>query len=1065
MKTYITFCFFTILFQSTVVFGQNTIKGVVSDESDDGISGVSIRWNGDDKVWFSDDNGNFLIEKMGNGRELIFTHWSYDTLTVLPNEFESSLAVKMKGRNNVIKQINVVHTGYQKISRERSTGSYEVIGQSELNQRVTTNIMKNLEGFLPGVLFDNRNNDGRFYVRGINSVTEQLTSPLIVVDNFPYSGNINSINPQDVESVTVLKDAAAASIWGARAGNGVIIITTKKSQGNGISTEGSMNFVTAQKPRLMEMKVLESRDFMEIEKEMFDQGIYDALLKEDNVSKTLLSPYVELLNQMRLGKISDQEAGKRIKSWERQDYRNDLLNEYFRNPISQKYRLSLNGGSPSFHNRISLTYDQDVHERMNERNRREGLLWNGTYLPVKNISINYTLSLNAQQGYRSLESLNFPMNPGGGRSSLYPYAQLVDENGNYLTMERGFPYRWLEQFQGSFPATWTYNPIENVRNSSGKNSINQLRTDLDLNYKPLNFLTLKLLYGFNFQSTEGEFHYKPGSYYVRNLQNTFSRLENGKPVSAIPNGGILDKNYSNLKEQRVRFQGDLDFPWNDNHHVNALLGAELSDQPVETNSFRYYGYDDEIKFHQQVDYLSTFPTFQGILGNAYIPRFGEIGSRNNRMVSFFGNLAYTFKNRYILTASARKDASNTFGIATNKRWNPLWSVGLGWELSKEKFLSDLDFVNNLKLRSTWGHSGNSGGIGSAEPIISIMAAPSNGLSPDPEGLISSMPYIDLKWEDVRMFNIGLDFHLFNSRLSGSLEYFDKKSTDLLANDPLEPTTGMLSMTRNVANMRGSGFDVSITSRNIQNRFFWTTNFYISMAKDKVTEFYGNEGQAKDILPSRGTNLQPTLNRSLYPVFAFHSKGLDKEGDPLGIYQGEVTKDYQQLTSDSLKNIKYFGSALPRFHGAIRNTFSYRGLTLNVNLVYKFGNYFVNNSISYTNLINGWEGHRDARYRWKNPGDEQLTTIPSLKLPLNSSRDLFYQFSEVLVEPAGLLRIQDINLSMPLRLNKQVGINIFCSVNNVGILWRQNRSGVDPENVSLPSPRSYTCGITFKPNLR
>src|SRR5690606_1625899 len=110
----------------------------------------------------------------------------------------------------------------------------------------------------------------------------------------------------------------------------------------------------------------------------------------------------------------------------------------------------------------------------------------------------------------------------------------------------------------------------------------------------------------------------PGSYFVRNLQNTFSRLENGKPVSPIPNGGILDKNYSNLKEQRVRFQGDLDFPWNDNHHVNALLGAEFSDQPVETNSFRYYGYDDEIKFHQQVDYLSTFPTFQGILGNAYI---------------------------------------------------------------------------------------------------------------------------------------------------------------------------------------------------------------------------------------------------------------------------------------------------------------------------------------------------------------------------------------------------------------------------------------------------------------
>lgn len=1044
---------------------QQPIRGRVTNEKGEPLIGASIyvldaqgkRTTVQTKT---DAEGNFELKQVALGKEFEVVFIGYATQHHRASHDMARIVLKTFSAE--VEEVEVmVNTGYQKISRERSTGSFEQMGSEEIAQRPTSNIFQNMEGFLPGVLFDKRSGDNIFHVRGVNSLTESMTAPLLIVDNFPYAGDINAINPRDIESVSVLKDAAAASIWGSRAGNGVIVVTTRKSRDGKVRVEGGLNYVVVEKPRVFDIPTLDSRAFMEIEKELFDLGIYDGTLNETSVSRTMLSPYVEMLDKMRKGELTTTESVELTKVFEQRDYRKHLLEHYYRNTFMQKYNMSVSGGTSDFHNRISLTYDRDLQGAVTSKYAREGLVWSGIYTPAKTISIDYLLALNGQQSIMSLEELSYPIGIGGGRTSLYPYASLVDGEGTPITIERQFSNEYLRKFSDQLPYDWSYNPLQNIWESTRNQRMMQIRANLGISYKVLPFLTLSGKYAHTIQPDHYQNHYGRNSYYVRNLQNSYSSLIEGKVFTPIPAGGIFDEERSSLIERRGRIQTDIDLPFLTFHRFTSLFGGEVSDQPQESNSYRYYGYDELIKSHQFVDYLKTYNTFQGILGNTTIPRYGDIVSKNTRMASFFANAAYGYMEKYYLNFSMRKDASNTFGIGTNWRWNPLWSSGIAWSIEKEKFMERVPFVNQLKLRATWGHSGNSGGLGTSLPII--LEIKSYTLNPERQAYLYSLPYVDLKWEDVRMMNLGLDYSLFDRRISGSLEYFNKKSTDILAQDLLEPTLGMNSMMKNVANMKGEGIDLSMNTINIQRKFSWSTHAYFSMVRDKVTDYFGGRRDSRDFLTTRGLSLYPTQEWGLYPIFGLRSSGLDSEGDPVGVLNGEPSKDYVKLNADSLQYLKFFGSGMPRFHGSLRNTFSYRGITLNVNIIFKGGNYFSRNTVNYSSLVNGWTGHADAQRRWRNPGDEAKTDVPALKIPLNSNRDFFYMYSERNVEPGGFVRIQDINFSIPFPLGKGVNASVNFYMGNVGLLWRENESKLDPENLSVPRSRNYSIGLNLKPN--
>ena len=880
---------------------QIMLKGSIEDPIGNPISKVEIKWSSNRELFYSNDAGIFEIPFYESGK-LIFKHPLFHTDSINVKDWIVPIKIILNPNSTAIEEIEIVHTGYQEIAKERSTGSFERIGQKEINQRVTTNIIQNLEGFIPGLMFDKRSGGNTFHVRGLNSFNSQGISPLIILDNFPYNGDINGLNPNDIESVTVLKDAAAASIWGSRAGNGVIVITTKKSKAGKLKFDAGMNYQTEEKPRIMEIPKLTSKPFMELEKELFDKGFYNGYLNENSNSRILISPYVRLLDQLRKNLVDIAEAQKQIDFWKTHDYRKDLLNHYFRNPLYQRYRFAVDGGFDNFKNRISLTYNRDLQNTIVNNNNTKGLFWNGQFKPINQFSINYILSINNNLARSSSETLGYPLRPGGGRLEYYPYARLVDDQGSPINLEKDYSQVWLDQYKAILPRDWSYNPLNHLNESESLSELNQIRANLNLDYAVKDYFSISLQYGYNMQRSESTTFYSPESYYVRGLENMYSRVVDGKIESAIPSGGIMTKGYSNLLQHRGRVQINFERKFWTNHHINAIIGNEISTQNQDRDGYRYYGYDETLRSQQFVNLNTRYRTFQGINGNAYIPRAGIISSYLSRFVSFYGNASYNYKNKYNLNFSARRDASNNFGVATNKRWNPLWSSGISWELSKEKFFEDVKSISFLKLRATWGHSGNSGGLGASEPIISYLGD-NNPLSQNPQAMISKMPYQDLKWEDVRMANIGLDFMIIN-RFSGSIEYFNKKMTDLLASEIQNLTTGVGSMIKNIAEMKGSGFDISLNSKNIVGRFNWTTNSYLSLAKDRVTDFYSIPKRLVEYLNPKGSSLSPILNKSLYPLFALSYNGLDKEGNPVGVFNGEPSTNYQAILNDSIQSLKY-----------------------------------------------------------------------------------------------------------------------------------------------------------------
>jgi hypothetical protein len=326
-----------------------------------------------------------------------------------------------------------------------------------------------------------------------------------------------------------------------------------------------------------------------------------------------------------------------------------------------------------------------------------------------------------------------------------------------------------------------------------------------------------------------------------------------------------------------------------------------------------------------------------------------------------------------------------------------------------------------------------------------------------------------------MLNLGVDFALKNDIISGSVEYYFKKGTDIIGDNALAPSTGFLNLNFNTntvkgnfADMKGNGWDVQLYSKNISGTFIWNSQFLFSYSTDKVTHYGGTNPPSQLVSYGAGANgfVVPNEGKPVYGIYSFRWAGLDgATGDPLGYVSDTISKNYALLANPTRKeDIQYNGPARPQFYGAFGNTFSYRHLSLFVNITYKFEYYFKRFSVNYYNLVNYYSGNKDYSIRWQKPGDEKATQVPSLVYPANYSRDIFYNSSSILVEKGDHMRLQNISLSYA--LDKTIWarlplshLQLYAYINNVGILWRANKEGLDPDYpLGIPAPRSYALGL-------
>jgi outer membrane receptor protein involved in Fe transport len=497
--------------------------------------------------------------------------------------------------------------------------------------------------------------------------------------------------------------------------------------------------------------------------------------------------------------------------------------------------------------------------------------------------------------------------------------------------------------------------------------------------------------------------------------------------------------------------------------LSLMTGAEVRDIEGNARINWLYGYNPNLGAITPVDYLHAYPNYTTGFPTQLPYQDSRTGSAES-YVSYYATGSYLYRSRYMLSASARRDESNLFGVDANQKGVPLWSVGGAWELSKEKFYhwQPLPF---LRLRLTNGYNGNIDRDVSA--YTTAIVSPGVNIYGNPYASIVNPPNPALRWERVHIWNAGLDFATKGNRLSGTIEYFIKSGLDLIGFSPVDPTTGVSTFEGNTANMINHGLDLTLQGNTQLGAVRWNSVLLFSFVRDKVTRYLAKPGAVANYI--EGGNVGPVTERPLYSVFALQWRGLDPmTGDPQGVLQGKTSKDYASiLNSDTLRDMVYRGAVNPTVFGSWRNTFGWRQWELSFNVIYKLGYAFRRNSIFYYPVFAGTsKGHPDFEKRWQNPGDEKRTNVPSMIYRITDpTRDEFYQDAEVLVERADHVRLQDIQLGYTIQRQEHPKLPVqamkfYLYANNLGILWKANHAGIDPDyNQSMPPPpRTLALGL-------
>jgi len=592
------------------------------------------------------------------------------------------------------------------------------------------------------------------------------------------------------------------------------------------------------------------------------------------------------------------------------------------------------------------------------------------------------------------------------------------------------------------------------------NKSQDVTLNFGINYQLTDWLNLDLKYHYQQEAAEERILHDAQSFYTRDMVNTYSQIDpvTGEVTRIIPEGSILDQSTDKLESQEGRVQFNFNKSWG-KHTVTAIMGGEIMQVRNQGRSNRTYGFDQDILLYRNIDFANRYPMLIGF--SSYIYDGKDFSSTTQRTVSAFANAAYNYSQKYILSLSARRDGSNLFGATTRNRWKPLWSAGLGWILSREQFFH-VSFIERLKIRTTFGYSGNVNP--SSTGLVTIRYSNNSPFTGTPLTTASGFYNPDLRWENVGQLNLGLDFSLFNSRISGSIDYYRKKASDLIAPILIDYTLGLTPVIdKNAGSLRTTGLDVALHSTNLNHKFRWNTTLNFNVNKTKMLKYYSTPNAF--VLASVGINGQK--GKPYYSVYSYKWAGLDPQtGDPMGYLDGKVSKDYSSIISTgyNMDDLIYHGTKKPVIFGSLGNTFSWHHFTLSAWLRYNLDYYFRKASVNYSSLFGGnFRGNRDYIHRWQKPGDEKHTNVPSMVYPNSAARDDFYELSEVLIDRGDNIRLQYVNLSY-LLTREQVphlpfqSLKCYLYLNNLGILWRANKDNLDPDQGVSPLQKSYAIGL-------
>ncbi|MBB2950178.1 SusC/RagA family TonB-linked outer membrane protein [Sphingobacterium sp. JUb56] len=1053
---------------------QGTVISAVDKKP---LQAVSVRVEADNVKTSTKKDGSFNIAVSQRTGKVKFTSVGYKTLE-LDYTSGAVLSVQLYAIENQLDEVEVVSTGFQKIPKERATGSFEFVDNKQLNKRVGSSIIDRLENMSNSLRIDKEFKwldraqyqsvpNYSFEMRG-KSALLGAPSRTIILDNVVYEGDLRDINPNDIESVSILKDAIATSLWGIYGGGGVIVLTTKKGSLNSATKLSfNSNLTIQKKPDIYALPFMNSKDFIEYETFLFDKGYFNSRLN-DTYSYTTVSPVVKLLDEMRKGNLSSAEAKTQMDLYSTYDIRDDYYKYVYRNAINQQYALNLSGGSNKISYSFSAGYDKNINNKISSDNERTTLR---SFIKVSPLSkldivadINFT-NVNARDASID-QSIAYGALDAGAGGLAWPYLRLVDASGKPIPNDAVPVNKAFRDTAGNGKLQdWTYNLLNEVDGNSQILKSKNLMATISMAYQFKPDLNVQLIYNYQYNPVKVSDWLGLKSFKMRNLINYYSQWNDVELLKTpIPVGDRLSLSNTGNQTQMGRVQINYSPVFKDGiHRVDFLGAAEVREKQFERDVNTQFGYDPTNLNFIPIDAVSIFPYLNQKFGGGAISTADAFEKTINRYVSFLANANYSYLNRYNLSANIRKDASNLFGAKTNQKWQPLWSIGAAWEINKESFLNSKD-INLLKLRGSFGFSGHANAEYAAQSIIYY-----NGTIP-----LTNLPYANitspanpsLSWEKIRTINLGLDYSFFGNRLMGSVEWYKRNSQDLMSTVLIDPTIGFESTIKNGGELEGKGWELEINSSNIETRLFkWKTKLLVNRNRTRVQKYdYKFAFPYNYVMTSGSTSSQYRKGYDVGTVFAYRSAGLDPEtGDPRGYLDGEISKNYRGIMYGGMENILDVGSGVPRYYGSLGNEFTVGNFSMTFNIQARWGFKFFRQSFNQQTAAENRVGYGDYNQRWQKPGDEMYTNVPSLNYPIDIFRGRFNSGTTDWVEDGANIRLQDILISYRVgRLKYIKDLSIYGFVKNMNVmLWRKNNVGIDPEyRDAIPFPLSVSFGVNM-----
>lgn len=998
MKRKLTMFFTLFFFGIGLVMAQTQVRGTVVDEKGEPAIGATIQIKGTSQGVTTDADGKFTLSAPANGILVI----SFVGMKTQEVAVKSTLKIVMQIDAELLDEVMVV--AYGTARKESFTGSASVIKSEDLIKRNATSVTKAIEGTVAGIQTTSGGgqpgSDASIRIRGVGSMNAS-SAPLYVVDGVPYDGYLSAINPNDIEGMSILKDASASALYGARGANGVVIITTRRGKTGDvkINLKADWGFSNRSIPPYSTVNV---KEYMELNRELFGATFMSELGGE------FYNPYNIASSDLfdGDGHVKSNAVLRWDESWFKEAEK--------KNALKQDYQLSVSGGTEKAQYLLSLGYLTEQGTIKDTQFDRISTGLNLDFTPNKFMKTGASLKA-------SLTKQNTTLNSGSYYSNVWYAAQLVgpiypvylkNDKGENVLDEHG---NKIYDYGSNRPHGQNSNAIGDLKynNRLGKND----------NVSSRGYITfateedIPILKDLSFTMNIG------ADYYTRNYSN-YSNMLYGQYVDQ--GGNIYKENVRNLSytfNQLLNYKKDVGL-----HSIDLLLGHEYYDREY------YYQTGEKKGF-----------AFTGFYEFAAASTTTGLYSRTDlyRVESYFSRLNYDYNDKYYLSFSYRTDGSSRFH--KDKRWGDFWSLGASYRVSNETFMKNLTWLDNLTLKISYGEQGNDNLLNKDQETIfyawqglydlGYPVASAGGVMP------ISVENKDLKWERNKNLNTGFEATLFNSRLRLSFEYFVKNTDDLLMYNPLPTSSGFSDYPSNVGSIRNTGFEMTIGGTPIKTRnFSWETTLLGGTIRNKVISL--NLGL--DNLPPTNayiTKVGKPLD-AFYPVL--HAGADPKTGKQMYKYYNEkdeevITDNYDEANANrGERNI--LGSRIPDFSGSLNNIFTYKNLDLSFLFTFSFGGKVMD--YTYLSLMStrsaGSSMHADLLKRWQKESD--VTDVPALS---NDSKNI----TDFYLTDASYFAVKNISLGYNFnqRWIKRIGIEgLRASVTANNLYLYSHRKGLDPQ---------------------